>query len=180
MAKVLYSATMSLDGFIAGAGGDMSWLTEFIGPDPTAERIVDRIGAIVVGRRTFGGDDPHKGTDKEGAFGGGWHGPQFVLTHRPPAEPVAGTVFATDLTEVFAAAKEAAGDKYVNILGADVARQALDAGLVDEILVFVAPVLMGDGTRLLDHPGGTRHRLQRLTVAESPLATALWFRVIRP
>jgi dihydrofolate reductase len=180
MAKVLYSATMSLDGFMAGPGGDMSWLTEFLGPNPTAERIVDQIGAIVVGRRTYGGDDPHKGTDKEGAFEGAWHGPQFVLTHRPPAEPVPDTVFLSDLPAAIAAAREAAGDKYVNILGADVARQALDAGLVDEILVFVAPVLLGDGTRLHDHPGGTRLKLERLTTADSPLATALWYRVARP
>lgn len=174
MAKVLYSATMSLDGFIAGPGGDMSWLTEFIGePNPTADGIVERIGSILVGRRTWGGDDPNKGTDKEGAFGGAWHGPQVVLTHEPPPIAVPDTVFLSDLVEAVTVAKQAAGDKYVNILGADVARQALEAGLLDEILVFVAPVLLGDGTRLFTHPGGTKVKLNRL--AED----AFWFEVVR-
>jgi dihydrofolate reductase len=174
MAKVLYSATMSLDGFIAGPGGDMSWLTEFLGePDPTAEAIVEQIGSILVGRRTWGGDYPHKGTDKEGAFEGAWHGPQFVLTHEPPPIAEPGTVFLTDLAEAVDAAKDAAGDKYVNILGAEVARQALEAGLVDEILVFVAPVLLGDGVRLFTHPGGTKIKLTRRS------ADAFWYAVER-
>jgi dihydrofolate reductase len=179
MAKVLYSATMSLDGFIAGPGGDMSWLTGFLGPNPVAEGLVDRIGAILAGRRTFGGDDPNKGTAKEGALEGAWHGPQFVLTHNPPAAPVAGTTFVTDLVAAVAAARAAAGDKYVNILGAEVARQALTGGLVDEILVFVAPVLLGDGVRLFDHPGGSTIRLERLSQSEAPLATGIWYRVVR-
>src|SRR4051812_37342189 len=113
----MYSATMSLDGFMAGPGGDMSWLAAFLGPNPEAEALVDRIGALLVGRRTFGGDDPNKGTDKAGALEGAWHGPQFVLTHTPPDEPVPGTTFVTDLESAVAAAREAAGDKYVNILG---------------------------------------------------------------
>jgi len=179
MAKVLYSATMSLDGFIAGAGGDMSWLGAFLGPNPVAEELVPQIGSIVVGRRTFGGDDPNKDTDKEGAFEGAWHGPQFVLTHKPPAgEPPPGTVFVTDLATAITAAKDAAGDKYVNILGADVARQALAAGLVDEILVFIAPVLLGDGTRLFTSPGGTNISLDRMSQSEAPLATGIWYSVI--
>jgi riboflavin biosynthesis pyrimidine reductase len=70
MAKMLYSATMSLDGFIAGAGGDMSWLTEYLGPNPTVDELIDEIGALLVGHRTFDGDDPNKGTPKEGPFGG--------------------------------------------------------------------------------------------------------------
>ncbi|WP_433300480.1 dihydrofolate reductase family protein [Actinoplanes sp. CA-030573] len=177
MAKVLYSATMSLDGFIAGPGGDMSWLADHLGPNETADRIVEKIGAILVGRRTFEGDDPNKGTDKEGAFEGAWHGPQFVLTHRPPDEPVPGTTFVTDLAEGVALAKDAAGDKYVNILGADVARQALQAGFVDEILVFVAPVLLGDGTRLFEVTGGANIRLDRLSQSESPMATGIWYAV---
>src|SRR6266487_2710755 len=84
MGKVLYSVTMSLDGFIAGHGGDMSWLTEHLGPNPTVDEVVGKIGALLVGNRTFRGDDPYKGTTKEGKpFGGGWTGPQFVLTHHP-------------------------------------------------------------------------------------------------
>jgi dihydrofolate reductase len=179
MARLLYSATMSLDGFIAGPGGDMSWLTPYLGPNPTADGLVDRIGARLVGRRTFGGDDPNRGTDKEGAFGGAWSGPQFVLTHEPPDTAPADTTFLDDLPAAVAAAKAAAGEKYVSILGADIARQCLQAGVVDEILVFIAPVLLGDGVRLFDFPGGADVKLERLEVSQAPLATGLWYRVLR-
>ncbi|QBI56711.1 dihydrofolate reductase family protein [Streptomonospora litoralis] len=179
MATMLYSATMSLDGFIAGPGGDMSWLTPYLGPDPTMEGLVHRIGALLVGNRTFGGDDPNRGTENEGAFGGQWSGPTFVLTHAPPAEPVSGVSFVGDLESGVAAAKEAAGEKYVNILGADVARQCLEAGLLDEVLVGIVPVMLGDGVRLFDHPGGTGIRLERICLTHAPLATDLWLRVVR-
>lgn len=180
MAKLLYAATMSLDGFIAGPGGDMSWLTEHIGPDPTVEALIPEIGALLVGNRTFRGDDPHRGTDKEGKpFGGGWSGPQFVLTHHPPAAPVPGVTFVGDLDSAVAAAKAAAGNKYVNVLGADTARQCLDAGVLDEILTFIAPVLLGDGVRLFDRPGGTNVRLERIRLTEAPHATNVWLLVVR-
>jgi dihydrofolate reductase len=178
--KLLYSATMSLDGFIAGPGGDMSWLTPYIGPNPLADDIVDQIGALLIGRRTFGGDDPHRGTENEGkAFGGGWSGPMFVLTHEPPEAPVPDVTFVDDLSQAIAAARAAAGDKYANILGADVARQCLEAGELDEILVFIAPVLLGDGTRLFDRPGGGNVGLEPIGVTEAPLATSIWLRVPR-
>jgi dihydrofolate reductase len=180
MGKMLYSATMSLDGFIAGPGGDMSWLTEHLGPNPTVDELVGKIGALLVGNRTFRGDDPHKGTTNEGKpFGGGWSGPQFVLTHHAPDTPVPGVTFVGDLDSGVAAAKAAAGDKYVNVLGAEVARQCLDAGLLDEILVCIAPVLLGDGVRLFDRPGGTDVKLERVSLSQAPGATNLWLRVIR-
>lgn len=173
MAKLLYGATMSVDGFIAGPGGDMSWLTDFVGPRPSTADLVSNVGALLVGNRTFRGDDPNKGTDREGPFGGTWHGPQFVLTHRPPAQPEPGVTFVTDLDRALAAAKEAAGDKYVCILGADVARQCLDAGVLDEILVVVSPVLLGDGVRLFDRrPGSERVKLEPID------PTNLWMRVV--
>jgi dihydrofolate reductase len=178
MARLLYSATMSLDGFIAGPGGDMSWLTSYLGPNPTADELVGRIGALLIGRRTFGGDDPNRGTDKEGAFGGAWTGPQFVLTHDAPDVAPPGVTFVDDLAAAVAGAKAAAGDKYVNILGANIAQQCLQAGVLDEILVFVAPVLLGDGVRLFDHPGGTHVRLERFEVSQAPLATSIWCRVL--
>jgi dihydrofolate reductase len=180
MAKTLYSATMSADGFIAGPGGDMSWMTEYLGPNPAANDLIGRIGALLVGNRTFRGDDPHKGTEKEGKpFGGGWNGPQFVLTHQVPDVVVPGITFVADLGSALAAARTAAGDKYVNVLGASVARQCLEAGELDEVFVFVAPVLLGDGVRLFDHQGGAHVRLERVGISEAPLATGLWFRVLR-
>jgi dihydrofolate reductase len=180
MAKLLYSATMSLDGFITGPGGDMSWLTEFLGPNPLVTDVIGQIGALLVGNRTYGGDDPHKGTDAEGKpFGGGWDGPQFVLTHHAPETAPPGITFVGDLDTGVAAAKAAAGDKYVNILGASIAHQCLEAGVLDEILVLIAPVLLGDGVRLFDQPGGADVRLERLSLSAAPQATNLWFRVVR-
>lgn len=181
VAKFLYSASMSVDGFIAGAGGDMSWLTEYMGPNPTVDELIPQVGALLIGRRTFSGDDPLKGRQGEGeAFGGGWDGPQFVLTHHPPAEVVPGLTFVTGFDAAVADAAAAAGDKYVAILGADVAAQCLRAGVLDEVLVSVVPVLLGEGTRLFEHPGGTAVKLQPVSATSTPNATNLWFRVIAP
>ncbi|MEU0484103.1 dihydrofolate reductase family protein [Streptosporangium sp. NPDC006013] len=68
--------------------------------------------------------------------------------------------------------------RYVNILGADTARQCLEAGVLDEILVFVVPVMLGDGVRLFDHPGGTNVKLERVELTEVPHATSIRFRVV--
>ncbi|HEV7526363.1 MAG TPA: dihydrofolate reductase family protein [Acidimicrobiia bacterium] len=179
MAKLLYSATMSLDGFVAGAGGDMSWLKPHLGPNPPIDEHVGNVGALLVGNRTYRGDDPNKGTPEEGAYGGTWNGPQFVLTHHPPDTSAPDVTFVTDLESGVAAAKAAAGDKYVSILGADVGRQCLEAGVLDEILVCIAPVLLGDGVRLFEHPGGTNVKLERISLTHVPHATNIWFRVIR-
>jgi dihydrofolate reductase len=180
-ARTLHSCTMSLDGFIAGPNGDMQWLTPHLGPHPVADDIVHEIGSLLVGRRTHDGDDPHRGTDREGAFGGRWQGPVVVLTHRPPAgsSDSSDLRFMTELEPAVAAAREAAGEKYVNILGAEVARGCLEAGLLDEILVFVAPVLLGDGTRLFDWPGGRSVDLVVRDVTTGPTGTSLWYDVVR-
>jgi dihydrofolate reductase len=173
MATLIYSAAMSLDGFIAGPGGDMSWLSAYVGGEnAAAERLLANTGALLVGNTTFGGDDPNRGTENEGAFGGRYHGPVVVLTHRPPADPPEGVAFRTDLAGAVAAAAEAAGDKYVSILGADVAKQCLEAGLLDEVLVFVVPVLLGDGVPLFRSDGGTTVRLTPI-----PGQSEHWYRV---
>jgi dihydrofolate reductase len=180
MSKVLYSVSMSLDGFIAGPGGDMSWLVPYLEPNPEVDNLAAQIGALLAGKRTFGGDDPHKGTENEGkAFDGAWAGPQFVLTHHPPAMSIPDVTFVGDFATGLAAARAAAGDKYVNILGADVARQCIEAGELDEIFVCIAPIMLGDGVRLFDHPGGAQITLERLSLTQTPLATNLWLRVVR-
>lgn len=177
-ARLLYSATMSLDGFIAGPGGDQSWMTRYLGPNPMVDELMGDIGALLVGARTFGGDDPNRGTDKEGAFSGQWHGPQVVLTHNSPAAPAPGVTFAGDLPSAIRAAKAAAGPKkYVNVLGASIGRQCLEAGVLDEILVLIAPVMLGDGVRLFECPGGSTVALERISLSQAPMATNLWFRV---
>jgi dihydrofolate reductase len=178
MARLLYSVTMSLDGYIAGPGGDMHWLTPYLGPNPAVDALVPRIGALLVGRGTYDGDDPNKGTSKEGAFEGTWDGPQVVLTHRPPSVEVPGVTFATDLTSAVEAAREAAGASYVNILGANVAAQCLAARLVDEVFVCIAPLLLGDGVRLFDRPGGLNVPLELRETTNAPLVTTLHLRVV--
>jgi dihydrofolate reductase len=166
---------MSLDGFIAGPGGDLSWLAPFAvaQDDPVSARIMQRTGALLVGRRTFGGDDALKGAENQGeAFGGGWSGPQFVLTHRVPKEPVPGVTFVTDLREGVAAAKAGAdegngeGDRCVGVLGAFVAAQCIEQQLLDEVAVFVAPVMLGGGVRMFDRPHGPYVRLEPLDPLE--------------
>jgi dihydrofolate reductase len=172
---------MSVDGFMAGPGGDMHWLLPFFGPDPVADGLVDRIGALLIGRRTYDGDDPNRGTEHEGAFGGTYSGPSFVLTHRPPDDaPADGSLtFVTDLRAGVEAAQEAAGDRYVNVLGAEVARGCLEAGLLDEVLVFVVPILLGGGTRLFDRPDGPSVDLVPRRVSQGPKAVHLWYDVAR-
>jgi dihydrofolate reductase len=180
MAKFLYSAAMSLDGFIAGPGGDMSWMVDYLGPNPVVDELITRTGAILAGNRTFGGDDPLKGQPGEGnAFGGGWEGPQFVLTHRPPADPIPGVTFVGDIDTAIAESRAAAGDKDVNILGASVAAQCLRAGVLDEVVVSVLPVLLGDGTPLFKHPGGETVRLEQISATHTHQVTNLSYRVQR-
>jgi dihydrofolate reductase len=179
MAKFLYSAAMSLDGLIAGPDGDMSWMTDFLGPNPVVDELITRTGAILAGNRTFGGDDPFEGQQGEGeVFGGGWEGPQFVLTHRPPADPVEGFTFVGDIATAIAQCREAAGDKFVNVLGASVAAQCIAAGVLDEVVVSVVPVFLGAGTRLFEHPGGAIVRLEQIGVTQAGQITNLWYRVI--
>lgn len=178
MAKFLYSVSMSVDGFIAGSGGDMSWLAGHLGPNPVVDQLIAQTGAILAGNRTFTGDDPHRGEPGEGeVFGGGWSGPQFVLTRTPPSAPVPGVNFVGDLATAIDKSRAAAGDKYVNVLGANVAAQCLRAGVLDEVLVFVVPVLLGDGTRLFEQPGGAPVPLAQTGVSDAGEITGLWYRV---
>lgn len=178
MSKVMYSAAMSLDGFIAGPGGDMSWMRPYAGPNPEVDALLPDIGALLIGNRTFHGDDPNKGTDQEGAYGGTYQGPSFVLTHDLEQE-ADGVTFLGDLESALAAARTAAGGRYVSVLGADVGRQCLEAGQLDEILVMVLPVLLGDGTRLFDVPGGRNVALEAVSVTQLPTGINVWTRVAR-
>ncbi|MER7279438.1 dihydrofolate reductase family protein [Dactylosporangium sp. NPDC000244] len=179
MAIMLYSASMSLDGFIAGPGGDMSWLTPHIAPNPLVDDLIPRIGALIVGNRTFGGDDPHRGTEGAGKpFGGGWDGPQYVVTHHPRPDGD-GITFVPDVETAVREAKAAAGDGYVNILGADIARQCLALGELDEILAITVPVLLGAGTRLFAAVGTPPVQLEQVRVTHTEQAINTWMRIIK-
>jgi dihydrofolate reductase len=105
-------------------------------------------------------------------------GAEFVLTHEPPDPPDPAVTFLTgDIGEAVATALHAAGGKNLEILGADVAGQCLRRGLVDEIMVFVVPVLLGDGTRLFSPAGLARVDLEPLGSTQSGAVTILRFRV---
>ena len=71
----------------------------------------------------------------------------YVVTHRPPSTPEPGVTYVDEFAKALALAKEAAGDKYVNVIGANIAKQCIEAGELDEVFLIYAPVLLGDGTR---------------------------------
>lgn len=179
MSKVLWHTQMSLDGFIAGPNDDMRWVFEAeAGPDETFDEVVSAIGALLMGRRTQDVED----REQPGFYGGAYRGPFFVLRHDPPAEPpvvkgVTGRFLTVEVHEAVAIAKEAAEGRNVVILGANIAKQCLEAGLLDEILVHVTPVLLGDGVRLFSRPGGAPIKLEKTSVRENGQLTVLRFSV---
>jgi dihydrofolate reductase len=165
MGKVLWNTMMSLDGFIAGPNDDMQWV---FGVDGGAGRTVDEVvrstGALLVGRRTQDVEDRLQ----PGFYGGAFRGPFFVLRHDPPPEApavkgVTGQFLDVGIDEAVRVAQEAADGRNVVVLGANVARQCLEAGLLDEIIVHVAPVLVGDGVRLFERSGGEPVRLESVS-----------------
>jgi len=201
MTKVVIDMSMSLDGFAAGPDdgkadplgrhGGMhifDWYTsgtEEVGdplfrPAPGAnrdevERVFVESGAYIFGRRTYditdgwGGRHPVNGV------------PVFVLTHDPPADFPRGPsnlAFVTDgIKSAIDQARAVAGGKDVKLGGASPCKQALAAGLCDEILIHLAPVLLGGGVRLFDAlPDGIQ--LEKLSVSDGPFATHLRYRVI--
>ncbi|MGW0506133.1 dihydrofolate reductase family protein [Micromonospora sp. NPDC003241] len=143
--KVLWHATVSLDGYIAASGDDVTWVFDHFDPEePTAAAVVERTGAVIAGRRSYEAGE----RDGRKVFDGAWSGPQYLLTHRPTEQPLQGVaVRAGDVTPVVDEARIAATGRDVLIIGADVASQCLAAGLVDEVIVHIAPILLGNGVR---------------------------------
>jgi dihydrofolate reductase len=180
--KVVVNRAMSLDGFIAGPGDAMDWgggrhPGDIIPPEITAE-VAAATGAMLVGRRTWDVGDKME-ADDPGSVDYPFSGPMFLLTHRPPDPPLPDvTILSGDIGEVVASALDAAGGKDLEILGADVASQCLQRGLVDEILVYVLPVLLGDGVRFTP-PGIGRIDLEPMSSTQSGEVTILRFRVRR-
>jgi dihydrofolate reductase len=179
MARLLYGATCSLDGFIAGPGGDMQWLNRLEGGNQVTGELIATTGALLVGRNSHDGDDPNRGTEKEGPFGGQWEGPEFVVTHHPDEDRPPRLFYLDDIERAIGRAREAAGDGYVCVLGADVARQCIELGELDEVLMVVAPVLLGDGVPMFSVAGGAEVALESTSVKAEPSSTNLWFRVRR-
>jgi dihydrofolate reductase len=181
--KVVVNRSMSLDGFIAGPDDAMDWIFDFMAPDAAwLTEIAAATGAMLVGRRTdeVGSRMDAERERKTGSKGEGYpvSGPMFVLTHRPPDPPDPDVTYLTgDIAEAVATALEAAGGKNLEILGADVAGQCLQRGLVDEILVYLLPVLLGDGIRFYSSPGLSRIDLEPLGSTRSGAVTILRFGV---
>jgi dihydrofolate reductase len=190
MSKVILDITMSLDGFIAGPQDEIGPLHDWIFSSRAGDflhltvdgrRLVkqafDSVGAIIAGRRTY--DVTH-----------GWDGshpipaPLFVLTHSVPKDVPKGSTsftFVTDgIESAVIQAQYIAADKDVSVMGGGViASQALKAGVVDEINLHIAHVLLGRGIRLFGDLGPKPIMLERISLSESPEATHLRFRVIR-
>jgi dihydrofolate reductase len=177
--KVVVNRAMSLDGFIAGPDDAMNLggrpFADFVAPDDFAE-VAAATGAMLIGRRTWDVGSRME-AESPGSVDYPFTGPFFLLTHRPPDPPdPAVTVLTGDIGEAVATALDAAGGKNLEILGADVAGQCLRRGLVDEILVYILPVLLGDGTHF-SPPGLPPIELEPLSSTRSGAATILRFRV---
>ena len=203
MGKVTFNMTMSLDGFVAGpndgpenglgdgGAGLFTWyfsgdtevfMSEGVPPLKVSKQsaeilkeAISKIGAGVWGRRTF--DIAH-------AWGGNPPGsPAFIVTHNVPQEWVkegSPFIFVTDGVEsAIRQARKAAGDKDVAICTPSVLQQALKAGLVDEIHVDVAPMLLGGGVSLFNHLGTGPINLECIRAIQAPNVTHLGFRVIK-
>lgn len=204
MGKVTFNITVSLDGFVAGPsdgldnglgdGGDRLFNWYFNGdtevPISDGQMVLKvsaqsakylkesmaSYGAGVWGRRTF---------DIARAWSGHPPGsPAFIVTHTIPqewAKEGSPFTFVTDGVEsAIRQAKEAAGDKDVVICTASILQQCLKAGLVDQITIDVAPVLLGGGIRLFDNLGPEPIELERILAIEAPGVTHLGYRVVRP
>jgi dihydrofolate reductase len=153
---------------------------------PIAEGHFENIGATVMGRNMFGGGPGPWGEDPWKGFWGEeppYHHPVFVLTHhaREPLEMKGGTTFhfVTDgIESALENAREAAGGKDVSLGGgATAAQQYLAAGLVDDILISVVPVILGSGTRLFDNLGAAQPKLEQLEAIDAPGVTHIRYRV---
>jgi dihydrofolate reductase len=156
--KVLWHFTMSLDGFVAGPNHEMDWMSGISGRPGVEEEYIATTGAVLGGRAgwdAFSGSRPYSDA---------WQGSIFVLTHHPEdATPADGVTFLTcDVAEAVRIALEAADGKNVEVLSASIGAQLIECGLIDEIDLHIAPVLLGDGIRLFDNPGGAPVRLDRV------------------
>jgi dihydrofolate reductase len=193
---VLASITTSVDGYIAGPddgpgkglgeGGERLHHWVFGGPwtyadgpkgEATGEdaewlaEATSRIGAVVGGRWTYEAAR-HWGDENP------WGLPFFIVTHRPEEQPEGDDFrFVDGVEAAVERAREAAGDKDVSVMGgADVLRQALAAGLIDELTIIVAPIVLGGGKRLFEGFSKSLD-LEQLAVRQSQFATFITYRV---
>jgi dihydrofolate reductase len=157
--KVLWHFTMSLDGFVAGPAHAMDWMSGFGFPPHLIDEYIETTGAVLAGRN---GWDAATGDSRP--YGGAWEGPIFVLTHHPEdARPAEGVTFLNcGAAEAVRIGLEGARGKNLEVFSPTIGGQLLELGLIDEIDLHIAPILLGDGIRLYDNPGGGPIRLARL------------------
>jgi dihydrofolate reductase len=172
---VLWHFTMSLDGFVAGPNHSMDWMTGTSFRPGLVEEYAKSTGAVLGGR-----DGWDHYPDPGGIYGGAWGGPVFVLTHHPQdAEPAEGVTFLDcDVAEAVRIGLETADGKNLEVFSASIGRQLLELGLIDEIDLHIAPVLLGDGIRLFDNSGGTPVRLERLDAGDPTAAVNVRYRPV--
>ncbi|MBI3167390.1 MAG: dihydrofolate reductase family protein [Chloroflexi bacterium] len=185
MGKVILGATISLDGFINDRNGSVDALYPDLADWRESEmgkESIHNTGAVVMGWNSYAmAEDPDWYVDYE------YQVPIFVLTHQVPKKKPKETdtitfTFVTDgLESAIRQAKEAAGGKDVNIIGAaNTAQQCLKAGLADELHVDIMPVLLCGGLRLFENMDMERIQLERIKVVELPGGrTHLRFRFVR-
>jgi dihydrofolate reductase len=146
---------------------------------PFAEDILAGAGATIMGRNMFGGGPGPWEDDWNGWWGDDppYHNPVFVLTHHPrePVEMLGGTTyhFVTEgIESALEQARAAAEDKDVSLAGgASVAQQYLAAGLLDEVVVSIVPIVLGTGSRLFDNLGDPPPQLEQVEAVEAPGVT---------
>jgi dihydrofolate reductase len=189
-----------------GEGGELlhQWLVPLVsfrsrhglpgGETNTDSEVFDEafgaIGAFVMGRRMFsGGEGPWENDPRADGWWGDdppFHAPVFILTHHPrePVTKQGGTTFtfvSDGIESALEQASSAAGEKDVGVAGgADVVQQYLKAGLLDELQIHVAPLLLGGGVSLFDRGSGDLVELKATRAIESPLVTHLKYEVVRP
>jgi dihydrofolate reductase len=186
MSKVLFGLSSSLDGFIAGKDDDVSEVFAWFANawDRLHEVMGDSLnetGAVIMGHRSFDQIDGENGWVFPDGTAPDW--PVIVLQSRP-REPVkkgrTQYYFVTGgIAAAMAKAQELAGEKNVALHGASSVQQALKAGLLDEIHLNIAPVLLGEGVRLFDHLGPEPIHLEHIRTLETPGAIHLSYRVMK-
>lgn len=183
MSRVLWHRSMSLDGFVASPDRGMSWMDGATHDQAMVEEIIATTGAILAGRRGYDeGSKDHPGETAKQAYGDAWDGPVFVLTHHPedtvPEENL--TFLNCDIEEAIRIGLEAANGKNLEIFGSDVVGQAALRGLVDELVIHLAPVMLGDGVRMFDSVGTPPIRWELVERGGGETGVSLRYRPIRP
>jgi dihydrofolate reductase len=180
VATQYYTAT-TLDGFIATVDHSLDWLvTRETDPDGPLgyRRFVEDVGAMAMGANTYQWMIDHVLSGHPAGWEWPYHVPCWVITHRDPPLPPGGLVRLTagDVTAVHAEMTDAAGGRNLWIVGGgDLAGQFADAGLLDEVIVSIAPVTLGAGAPLL--PRHLELRLEQLV--QNGEFAAVRYRVLR-